>query len=60
VRGRLLSNYGCSLEGLAVSKKVLMGIEDPRAGKKESRSKRRTEYAGKENLDEGGVLTGTY
>jgi hypothetical protein len=26
-----------------------MGIEDPHAGKKESRSERRTEYVGKEN-----------
>jgi hypothetical protein len=37
-----------------------MGIEDPRAGKKESRSKRRTEYVRKENSGGGGVLTGTY
>ena len=37
-----------------------MGIEDPHAGKNELRSKRRTEYAGKENLGDGGVLTGTY
>jgi hypothetical protein len=54
VQGRLPSNYGCSLEGLTVSKKVLMEIEDPRAGKRESRNKRRTEYAGKENSGEEG------